>query len=207
MNMIVSSAVLTIVALLLFACTQSDQNLVPEKISNTETIDSKEVVKDGKSTSRRTRYLGLNPRSIRATDFDPFSGDITVIPRSPSDHGWIFEDVEEGTLIPEIQFLHMDYFTEQIIPDERPYTVIFVLDKPISSSSSIVTEHQFERMINGKMTMLPPFKRPKEVNEDTPSLVAIDEISAGGRGGFIHHRLFVDGKLITERKSRIVGEL
>lgn len=85
--------------------------------------------------------------------------------------------------------------------DEVERTVLFVFREPPRAGSSITVEHQFWRPWAQNLS---PYRFTYKVHKSQPYFIIENRTQAGGSGGTITYRIFLDGKKLAEKVVRIL---
>ncbi len=108
----------------------------------------------------------------------------------------------DETVLREINRLKSKYERRYISYDERHHSVIFVFHQPLRVGTRIRTEHQFARPRSGK---LKPYRFNYRVKKSSPTepYILLNLAHAGGRGGTITYRAFVNRRLAATKTVSI----
>jgi hypothetical protein len=108
----------------------------------------------------------------------------------------------DKTIESEIGRLNSEYERNYITSNERHHTTLFVFRQPLKPGTRIRTEHQFTRPGMGRLT---PFQFYYTVSEEsaTEPFIIVNRTNAGGRGGTITYRAYVNRKKVAETVVKI----
>jgi hypothetical protein len=146
--------------------------------------------------ARSASYLlALSLIAQSASDFaQAAETEIFLIDRPASEIAHSISARSEGTVDQALADLKEETKT-YITFHEEEHAVIFVVREPVKVGSRIRTEHQFTRPSTGA---LKPYRFDYTVSENDLSnpLIIVNRSHAGGRGGSIEYRIYLEGELV-----------
>lgn len=92
--------------------------------------------------------------------------------------------------------------TSSITSNEREHTVVFYASRKLPIGTRIKIEHQFTRPGMGKLAPYVMTYQINAANQSTP-FVILNKSKAGGSGGTITYRIYLNGKLSGSSTVRI----
>jgi hypothetical protein len=92
--------------------------------------------------------------------------------------------------------------TSSITSNEREHTVVFFANRKLPIGTQIRIEHQFTRPGMGKLHPYVMNYKIDSTNQSIP-FVTLNKSKAGGRGGSIEYRIYLNGKLSGSETVKI----
>lgn len=128
---------------------------------------------------------------------------IYLLAAAPDKVSAILAKQTDQTIMSAVQSLTAEFQRENITSDERYHSALFVFRQPLKAGTRIRTEHQFTRPGQGSLRPYQFYYTVSKQSTTDPYLI-INRTNAGGIGGTITYRAYIDRKKVAETVVSII---